>query len=107
MSIKNKKDCKWFKIPKNLLLDPDYAKLNPQAQRLLPNLFSLNNSYKGDWFYQTYDQIKRYTGMSAYEIRVAKKSLEAFGAGVEKRGVYYFFNVADLYKKYIGRNEKY
>jgi len=97
-----KKETKWFKTPKNLLLDKNYIKLHSNSIRLLFNLLSLHNSYSGQPFYQKTDTLVKYTEMSQKQIQKAKKELKGFGIKMYRKGNIWWFDLDSIYKKFIG-----
>lgn len=106
MSTNKNDETRWFKTPKDMLISEDYKELSVYAKLWLPNLFSLNNSFKGGNFHQSMKDIQFFTGLSPHQIRKAKKDLKKFGVKITRKGNDVFFNVSEVYERYI-QKEKY
>lgn len=99
------KDSNFFKVPKKLLLNKKFINSNSSCKILILYLLSLRDTFKGGWFFQEPSRMSDFTNLSRMTLWRNLKELKILGIKFKVEGKKYYFNIDNLYKKFIEKKE--
>lgn len=101
----NSKQIAFFKVPKKLLLNEKFKKLNPSNRVIIIYLLSLTNSFKKTIFYQKPKIFLDNIGLQRSTILRSKCELESLGIFFSKKGNLWQFNLCLFLDNFLDYDE--